>query len=447
MDCNRCCPQNDRKTHNERIMTNMTVNNLTSFTHDLIVIGAGPVGASLALASGQAGLRVAVIDALPVTHPDSVSTPLRHFALAYGSRRILEGLSLWSLCAPYASPIHKIHISEQGSGHIARFDRQQEQVSALGYVIAAPQLQRILIQALTALPSVTLYCPVQVASVTTAADNVTLKLQFVSPQNESTRVPPRPSGSRVLTAPLLVAADGAHSLIRRQLGITAYVRDYAQVAITGVVKTTLPHQQIAYERFTSQGPLALLPLADQQCAVVCIAPREQRMTLQGLNDTQWATYLHHRFGDRLGALQPLGPRSAYPVMLVKAHEAHRFRTVLIGNAAHTLHPIAAQGFNLGLRDVAALADVLVAAHRRGQDIGHPQVLNRYARWRQRDQQGAVLFTDGLIRLFSPSLGWIRHARCLGLLAFDLCPPVKHQIAHHTLGVAGRLPRLSRGLGL
>jgi 2-octaprenyl-6-methoxyphenol hydroxylase len=248
-------------------------------------------------------------------------------------------------------------------------------------------------------------------------------------------------------ARLLVAADGARSPVREQLGIAALRREYGQQAVIANVTPTLPHDNVAYERFTAEGPVAFLPMSENRCAVVCAVNEAELPAVMDLDDAGFLALLHDRFGDRLGPLPRVGRRQAYPLFLLKSREHARARAAIIGNAAHTLHPIAGQGFNLGIRDVAALAEVIANAHRAGADIGDLAVLDRYADWRRWDQRRTIAFTDALNRLFANPLLPLRAARNLGLLAFDLCPPVKRLFARQMMGLDGRLPKLARGLSL
>jgi 2-octaprenyl-6-methoxyphenol hydroxylase len=253
--------------------------------------------------------------------------------------------------------------------------------------------------------------------------------------------------SQALTARLLVAADGAQSRVRQQLGIRALQWDYGQTAGIATVTPALPHRNVAYERFTESGPVALLPLREGRCGVVCTESREQANAVLELDDTAFLAFLQDRFGDRLGRFLSTGRRQSYPLYMTKSLEHARPRVAVIGNAAHTLHPIAGQGFNLGLRDVAALAEAVVDAWCHGRDIGDRPVLVRYAAWRRGDQLRTIAFTDGMARLFVNRLPLVRLARTLGLLAFDLFPPAKHLLARQTMGQIGVLPRLARGLPL
>jgi 2-octaprenyl-6-methoxyphenol hydroxylase len=292
-----------------------------------------------------------------------------------------------------------------------------------------------LLAKLPTLRGVELLCPARLETVTVAADAAHATVRFSEHQTVELR------------ARLLAAADGAHSPVREQIGIAALRWEYRQQAVIANVTPTLPHENIAYERFTTDGPVALLPMSDNRCAVVCTVNEAEVPAVMNLNDAGFLALLGDRFGDRLGPFLRAGRRQSYPLFLLKAREHARSRVAIIGNAAHTLHPIAGQGFNLGIRDVAALAEVIADAQRMEQDIGDTQTLNRYADWRRWDQRQTIAFTDALNRLFANPLLPVRAARNLGLLAFDLCPPVKHFFARQTMGLDGRLPKLARGLAL
>ncbi len=402
--------------------------------YDILIIGGGMVGASLACAVARQGLRIGLIEARPFTSSDHPGYDDRTIALAYGSQRIFQGLGLWSAIAPFTTPILNIHISDRGRPGIARLNHHQEGVEALGYVAEARAIGAVLEQCLHHLPGVDLLCPARLQQVQIESDKAKARLCLQDTELE-------------LSAKLLVAADGARSLVRQQLNIDAIHWDYDQTAIIANVTPEYPHEQIAYERFTDNGPLALLPMSDNRCALVYTVPSDQTEAVMALDDHAFLARLQESFGERLGRFQRVGRRQAHPLMLVKAKEHACSRVALIGNAAHTLHPIAGQGFNLGLRDVAALAEVIIDAGRLGKDPGDGRVLERYADWRRWDQRRTIAFTDGLTRLFTNPLGPLRLARNLGLLAFDLLPAAKHRLARQTMGLEGRLPRLARGLPL
>mgnify|MGYP001820831319 FL=1 len=402
--------------------------------YDVIIIGGGMVGASLALALSGQGMRIAMIESVRAAVRSEPGYDDRAIALAYGTRRIFDGLHLWDALATEATPIHRIHVSERGHFGMARMDRDDEGLPAIGYVVPARVIGQVLDTALADRDDVEQICPATVTAVRSKTAGVEVDID-------------RDGTSATLGARLLVAADGADSSIREQFGIGHTERDYGQTAIVTNVTPQLPHENIAYERFTTSGPLALLPMSEQRCAVVLTVATEQADTFMALDDAAFLEALQERFGYRLGRLEHVGRRQAWPLRLLRANESVAERLALVGNAVHTLHPIAGQGFNLGARDVAVLAEVLVDAVRAGEDPGARSVLQRYGDWRRRDHENVTVFTDGLARVFSlplPALGMVRTA---GLLAFDLLPPAKRLLTRLTMGRSGRTPRLARGLPL
>jgi 2-octaprenyl-6-methoxyphenol hydroxylase len=401
---------------------------------DVLIIGGGLVGASLACALGQAGVRSCVVEAAPLGGDQQSGYDERSIALAQGSQRIFAGLGLWSALQPQACPIHTIHVSDRGHYGFTRLRREQEGVPALGYVATARVLGKVLVDGLQRLDAVQVLAPAQLTAFHIDPDGVQADIEY---QGEILRC----------TAGLLVAADGAQSAVRRQLGIETTRRDYEQTAIVANVSTDKPHDNVAFERFTDSGPLALLPMTGARSALVWTVRADQGEEVMALDDAAFLERLQQRFGYRLGRFTRVGSRHAFPLQLLQARESIRPRLALIGNAVHTLHPIAGQGFNLGLRDVAALVDVVLDARRSGQDVGSLAVLQRYADWRQADQRRVALFTDSMVRLFGQSLPPVAWLRDAGMLALDACPPAKRWFGRMTMGRAGRLPRLARGLSI
>ena len=402
--------------------------------YDIAIVGGGMVGASLACALSGRGLRIAMVEAVQSAVRSEAGYDDRAIALAYGTRKIFTGLQLWDRLAPEATPIHRIHISDRGHFGMARMDRAEEGLPAIGYVVPARVIGQVLGEAVTRTGAVDSWCPAAVTAVHLADDSVQLDLACDGvPVSLDTR--------------LVVAADGADSFMREQFGIGHVERDYGQTAIITNITPQLPHNHIAYERFTDTGPMALLPMTEQRCAVVWTVASEQAESIMGLDEADFLARLQARFGYRLGRLEKVGRRQAWPLRLVQAKESVRSRLALVGNAVHTLHPVAGQGFNLGARDVAVLAEVLVDALAAGEDHGSLAVLNRYSEWRHRDHQNVMVFTDGLARLFSLQLPALGMARSAGLLALDLLPPAKRWLTRMTMGRAGRTPKLARGLPL
>ncbi len=402
--------------------------------YDILIIGGGLVGASLACALRHSALRIGVIEAAPLAASSQPNDDDRTLALAYGSKRIFETIGIWDQLAPIATPIARIHISDRGHFGATRLSAAEAQLPALGYTVAHRALGAALLKTLQGSQHIEWLCPAE--------------MQDICVAHASAVVTVRHDGAdKALTARLVVAADGAHSAVRQAMGIAAVRTEYDQTAIVANVTPSLPHANTAYERFTDTGPLALLPLPDNRCAVVWSTRTEQAKTLLGWSDVEFLQQLQQRFGDRLGVFTCVSRRASYSLARTRVPEHVRERLVLIGNAAHTVHPVAGQGFNLGLRDVAVLAEVVSDAMHAGDDIGDLRVLTRYTDWRHRDNQVTSAFTNGLIRIFSNNSFPLMLVRNAGLIAVDLMPGVKHGFVRVTSGLAGKLPRLARGLPL
>jgi 2-octaprenyl-6-methoxyphenol hydroxylase len=399
--------------------------------YDIVIVGGGLVGGSLACALGRAGLRVCLVEAVRLASKAQPSYDERVIALSWGSRLILEGIGLWPAIATEAAPIRRIHVSDRGHFGFARLDCRDEGMEALGYVAPARLLGRAIRGGLA---GVDLLCPARLVGLRTQPDRVDLEVAL-------------DGESRLLRGRLLVAADGGDSAIRRRLGFRVRERDYGNEALITTVTPHRPQPGVAYERFTDTGPLAMLPMSEGRYSVVWTTGAGESAELLELDDAAFLARLQERFGYRLGRLGRLGRRVAYPLKLVLTRDPVRERLVLIGNAAHTLHPVAGQGFNLGLRDVAALAQAVADATRAGQDPGGQKVLDAYRLQRGRDQEGAAVATDALARLFVNPWTPLRLARDLGMVGLDLVPGARHLFARRFMGLAGGQPRLARGLPL
>ena len=405
-----------------------------SLDYDIVISGGGMVGASLACALAPLGLRVAVVEAVSAQAAQQPSFDDRGIALSLGSQRIFATLGLWPALAPAATAIKTIHVSDRGRFGVTRLQHQDYAVAALGYVMTSRDMGAVLQQQLTRQAGIALLCPARVVAVTTDSD-----LVRVSVAQDG-------DGQRQLTARLLVAADGGDSRVRAMLGISVREQDYLQDAVIANVSTSRRHQQTAYERFTASGPLALLPLSQGRSAVVWTRRREQTPATLALDDAAFCAQLQEQFGWRLGAFTRAGRRAAYPLRLLRVSEPQRQRALVIGNAAHSLHPIAGQGFNLGLRDVAVLAEVLAEAAA-GGDVGAPAVLARFVERQGRDQRQTALLTDGLVRIFSNDFLPLALARNAGMLALELLPAGRRLLAQQAMGLAAPVSRLGRGLPL
>jgi 2-octaprenyl-6-methoxyphenol hydroxylase len=400
------------------------------------IAGGGPVGASLAVALARAGVPVTVIEARDLAGGSHGDRDVRPIAISQGSRRILGSLGLWSSLARFATPIVQIHVSDRGRFGFARLRAGDFPVDALGYVVDAAALGRVLHEALVAQPGVKVMSPATIHGVVVVQDAAHLLV------GAADTVAPEPRATE-----LLVVSDGGHSNLRTLLGIDARVRDYGQSAITAVVKPRRAHAGIAYERFTTSGPLALLPMGEDSCGLVWSMPTARAETLATLGDDDFLHALGAEFGTRLGGFVQCGPRTTFPLSLITSERVVGERVAIIGNAANHLHPVAGQGLNLGLRDVAALAEIVAGSVRDGGDPGSHAGLARYAAWRRRDQRLITGATDTLVRLFSTPFAPLAAARDGALLALDLCPPVKRRFGLHAMGLAGRQGRLTRGLPL
>jgi len=408
---------------------------------DIAIVGGGMVGASLAVALKGLQVRVALIEAVPHDAASQPSFDERTTALSNGSRCILETLGVWPAVAAAATPIAKIHVSDQGHFGFARIDAAEQGLRALGYVVANRALGAALWSTLADQGDLRVYCPARVSRLTAGEQAVEIGVAEAS------------GAETLIRARLVVAADGVESAVRAAFGVSAAVRDYDQ---TAVITTVLPrnfHQHVAYERFTANGPLALLPQNDGRCTLVLTLQRSMAESAMRWSDEEFLAEVQRRFGFRLGRFLKVGRRVAYPLALTRASRTSAGRCAIIGNAAQGLHPVAGMGFNLGLRDVACLAE-LVAEHLalhpgnpELRDFGASGLLSAYDAWRAADRGEIIAFTDGLVRLFANPLRAVQRLRNLGLLAFDLLPPAKAALSSLSTGAAGRIPKLARGVAL
>jgi len=387
----------------------------------LAIIGGGLVGASLALAlqdgARTRGWRIHLIEPFEPGHEYQPSYDARSTALSYGTRLIYQRLGLWEHIAERAEPILRIHVSERGSFGAARLDCTREGVEALGYVVENAWIGHCLWQALDD-QVVVRHCPAEVERLEPGATGY--RLSFTDGQQ--------------LECDLTVLADGGRSGLREQLGIQVSRRPYGQTALIANITPGKPHGGLAFERFTEDGPMALLPLQDDRCALVWTRSQADAARLAQAHEAVFLGELQEAFGYRLGALQQVGARHLYPLTLIEAEEQVRSGLVVLGNAAHSLHPIAGQGYNLSLRDVEALS---VALLRSDAALGDLAVLQEYARRQRFDQRVTVGFSDQVTRLFGDSGRLVAAGRNLGLLGLDLMPAAKRWFARQAMGLGTR----------
>jgi 2-octaprenyl-6-methoxyphenol hydroxylase len=409
---------------------------------DILIIGGGLVGLTLAQALGGAGLRVMVVDRERPATAAADHFDGRASAIAWGSAQVLRAIGLWDRLADHAQPIHDIRVSDGESLLFVHYDHREARLAAggepvpLGYIVENRFTRRALHGAVADNAAVTLLAPSDVQSLARGPGRVEATLA---------------DGRRVRAA-LAVACDGRDSPQRAAAGIGVARWRYDQAGIVCSITHERPHEGVAHERFLPAGPFAVLPLPDgedgtHRSSIVWTERADLAPSMLALPDSEFAAEIQHRFGEGLGRLGMAGPRWSYPLGLLHADRYVAHRLALAGDAAHSIHPIAGQGLNLGLRDVAALAECLVDAARLGLDIGASDALERYERWRRVDTLMLVGVTDALNRLFSNDVPPVRLARDLGLGLVDRVPPLKRVFMRHAMGMLGDLPRLVRGEAL
>lgn len=392
--------------------------------YDLVIVGGGLVGASLALALEAAGVSVAVVEPAAADSSEQPSFDARTVALTYDARRIYAGLGVWDEIAAHAETIAEIHISERGGFGMTHLSRAAVGTEALGYVVAARVIGRALHRRMRDSDAVALHCPATAERARRRDSGVEVG---VSSQ----------TGQATLNAALVVLADGGRSPLAAQVGIRPGTTAYRQCAIVSAVETDCDHRGRAFERFTAEGPLALLPYGDKRYAVVWSTALPQAAARMALADDAFVDALQTAFGDRAGNFSRPAARARYALHHGAAARPIARRAVSIGNAAHLVHPVAGQGFNLGLRDAAALAAVIGRARRDGRDLGGREVLEQYAALRRRETARVSAFTDGLIRVFGSRRRAVRVARNVALAGIECCPPAKRLLLRRTMGMAGR----------
>lgn len=387
------------------------------------------MGNSLALMlAAHQDLRIGVVEA----NPYQAISDNRSIVLSYTSHLILKTLDVWQKLASTAYPIKKIHVSQRGHFGAARFDAAQHDLEAFGYIVPAEILTQSLREAVVDKKNIVLIAPAEVQALSIVENNSQVTLQTID-------------GMQNFTADLIIAADGSHSKIRNLQNITVKTYDYQQTAIITNVEISADHQQTAYERLTNSGPLALLPREPHCCGVVWTVRNDEMNELLNLTDKDFLARLQQRFGYRLGAFINIQARKSYPLQLIHAEQQVQPGLVLVGNAAHTLHPLAGQGFNLALRNIAALAEILLGAKKFGRLLGDLEILQKYERWRRQDQMNIVGFTDRTVRLFSNDVFPLPMARSLGLLTIDSLPMIKRNLVRRMLGLSGKTPRMVCGI--
>ncbi len=389
---------------------------------DVLIVGGGLVGASLAIALDGAGLRVALAEAAAPRVDEQPSYDERNLALARASVNALEALGVLDAKAP-ATPIRRIHVSRRGDFGAVRLDAAALGLPPFGAVLPARELGNALLRRLDRCASLVRIAPAQARSLATHDDAIEVELQM-------------PDGAQRVRTRLLVGADGTNSFVRASLGIGTAQHDYAQSAIVTTLTAERALDGTAYERFTDSGPVALLPLGERRAGLVLSVPTDEAQAIAALDDAAFLAFVHERFGWRAGRFSRPGRRKPYPLARMLAERIVAPRSVLVGNAAQTVHPLGAQGFNLGLRDALTLAELLREAVAANADPGSAGLLARHAERRGADREATASFSDDLVRLTASDALPLKLARSLGFHALDRIAPLKRRFALRGMGFRG-----------
>lgn len=400
---------------------------------DIIISGGGMVGLSLGLALAQGGFRTVIADIAPMTAQLDPNFDGRVSALAYATIRMVRALGVWDMMATHAQPIREILVTDGAPGRAAspfslHFDAQEVGAPQLGAIVENRHIRAALAARAAQEKNLTLIAPAAVTGVTVTGCGVTASL----------------SNGETVSAALAIAADGRVSPLRENMGIKTSGWSYPQTGIVATVAHARPHNGVAYEHFLPAGPFAILPMTDNRSSLVWTEEKAKAPALLALDEARFNAELAKRFGAHLGDVRVTGPRWSYPLSFHIARDFVRPRFALAGDCAHGIHPIAGQGLNLGLKDAAALAEVLLDAARLGQDIGALDVLKRYERWRRFDSVAMAASTDALNRLFSNDIAPLRLLRDVGMGIVDSIGPARRFFMRHAGGDVGKLPRLMRG---
>lgn len=390
----------------------------------VIIVGGGMNGATLALAIShltQGQLPVHLVEAVAPQTTNHPGFDSRAIALAQGTCQQLSRIGIWQAIAECATAIKIVHVSDRGHAGFVTLDAHDYRIDALGQVVELHDVGLRLFRLLQDAPGVTLHCPARVANVSRSEEAVSVTLE----------------NGTTLEGQVLVAADGSRSAIATRFGVQFQQEPYGQVGVIANVSTAGAHNGRAFERFTQHGPLAMLPMSHGRCSLVWCHPQEKADEVLGWTDDRFCNELQKAFGWRLGRITHAGKRAVYPLSLTTASQCISHRVALVGNAAQTLHPIAGQGFNLGLRDVMSLAESLAQAWSEQKDVGGYAVLSHYQNRRRADKEATIGVTDGLVHLFANRWGPLVAGRNLGLMAMELFIPARDVLAQRTLGWVAR----------
>ncbi len=397
---------------------------------DIIIIGGGMVGATLACALGNTPFKVAVIEPAiaPMNWPED-EYDIRVSAITRATENVFRHIGAWDgMVRRRVTPYQAMEVWDAtGSGEI-EFNAAEIGETNLGYIIENRVILAALLERMAQFDNVQFFCPADAKRMDRAHDQVTVALE----------------DGRILTAKLLVGTDGARSWVRDQAGITTTGWSYEQTAVVATIKTSLHHHGIAYQRFMPEGPLAFLPMPNGLSSIVWSTTPERASELVAMEESQFLDELQKSFGEKLGRMEQVGPRGGFPLILKHANSYSSERLVLAGNAAHAIHPLAGQGLNLGVSDIAALTEVLLDAKRDHRDIGDLSVLRKYERWRKADNLSVMAAMDGFKRLFSNNSKPLSLLRNVGLTLANNSGPLKHMMVRRAMGIGGDMPKMTQG---
>jgi len=409
------------------------VNSAVGNRYDIAIVGGGLVGASLACALAPLGIKIALLEAVALRAAGQPSYDDRTLALSASSCKILQGLGIWPALAGNATPIREIQVREYQSPGRVIMDPSELGLDRFGHVVEARVFGAAVMEQASRIETLDFLCPVAVTGI--SMESAGARIEYSSDED-----------NHQIEAALLVGADGANSFVRESLGIEAERYDYHQTAVICNITPEQDHRGRAFECFTPTGPFAVMPHVEGRCGLIWCVSTDQADEIMALPDSVFLRRSQQRFGNHLGRFLKVGKRSSYPLRLVRAREDVRPGAVILGNAAHAIHPVGAQGFNLGLRDVAVLAELLwnESKNGAGADFGSLDLLNRYSSWRKQDQDETIAYSDGLARFFSNPSRLAAGVRTAGLLAHAFIPSLRRQLAIRSMGFRGRIPRLAMG---
>ena len=402
--------------------------------YDIFISGAGMVGTSLALALAPTGLKIGIIDIATLKHKEQSTFDVRGITLSLSSKRIFENLGLWQRLQQDAYPIKHIHISEQGRFGVTRLHADEANVEHLGYVVVASALGKVIRSELANYNNIEFICPAELRRF----QNIPTGMQIIWDQEGE---------ERTATTGLLIGADGTNSTVRRLAGINTKRHDFKQTAFVSSVTTEKANNATAYERFTTHGPVALLPIGENRSVLVYVVNTDESYLYQSMDDETFIQHVQAEAGRRLGSIINISERRSYPISYQAAEMHYQNHLLLLGNAAHTLHPNAAQGFNLGLRDAAGFVDAVNHGLASGLSINNIQILENYFQSREADQNRITHFTNGLAKCFYNRLPILDMGKSLAMLMLDVIPPIKKPFMHNAMGLMGRQPELVRRISL